>query len=132
MVQAEQAVAQAGQRATKIEMFFDTTSLMPANNGVRPDLTTAAGKSLFGMILQFFTVVPRLFWATIDGRPILVLYYAQFVAAYAWGASVFGPMIIGDVAAIGPGIDNLAVAESQGRHIVVDRSCGDLYQREWN
>ena len=64
-------------------MFFDTSSLPLANKGVRPDLSTAAGKSLFyGMIHQFFTVIPQQFWAMIDGRPIVALYYAQYVAAY--------------------------------------------------
>src|SRR5438477_3660964 len=40
MVQAEQAMAQAGQPAPKIGMFEDTTSLQASNGGVKPDLTT--------------------------------------------------------------------------------------------
>jgi hypothetical protein len=78
MAQVEQAMAQAGQTAPKIGMFVDTsTSLTVANGGSRPDLTTAAWKSLFYSFIQtFFTNVPRQFWAMIDGRPIVLLYGA--------------------------------------------------------
>src|SRR5690348_16042158 len=47
MAQAEQAMAQAGQPAPKIGMFVDTSSLPVGNGGVKPDLTTEPGKSLF-------------------------------------------------------------------------------------
>jgi uncharacterized protein (TIGR03437 family) len=83
MVVAEQAMAQAGQSAPKIGMFFDTTSLPPANGGVKPDLTTAAGRAQFyGVIHTFFSIVPKQFQAMIDGKPIIVLYGSGFVSAY--------------------------------------------------
>ena len=47
MVQAEQAMAQAGQPAPKIGMFDDVTSLQALNGGTKPDLTTVSGKGLF-------------------------------------------------------------------------------------
>ncbi|PYS37811.1 MAG: hypothetical protein DMG14_19975, partial [Acidobacteria bacterium] len=47
------------------------------------DVTTAAGKATFyGMIHDYFTIVPKSLWATIDGSPIIVLYYSSWVAAY--------------------------------------------------
>jgi uncharacterized protein (TIGR03437 family) len=86
MAQVEQAMAQAGQTAPKIGMFVDTsTSLAVANGGAPPDLTTAAGKSLFYSFFHtFFASVPQQFWARIDGRPIAVLYggSSAFVSAY--------------------------------------------------
>lgn len=83
MVLAEQAMAQAGQHAPAIGMFFDISSLPVANGGTKPDLTTASGESFFyGVIHTFFATVPKQFWAMIDGKPIIVLYGAGFVSAY--------------------------------------------------
>lgn len=86
MAQVEQAMAQAGRAVPKIGMFIDTsTSLTVANGGTPPDLTTVAGKSLFySFIHTFFANVPQQFWATIDGRPIVVLYSAAspFLSGY--------------------------------------------------
>jgi uncharacterized protein (TIGR03437 family) len=86
MAQVEQAMTLAGQTVPRIGMFFDTsTPLTVANGGTGPDLTTAAGKSLFySFIHTFFANVPPQFWATIDGRPILVLYGAAspFLSGY--------------------------------------------------
>ncbi len=86
MAQVEQAMGEAGQTAPRIGMFFDTsTPLTVANGGTGPDLTTAAGKSLFySFIHTFFANVPRQFWAMIDGRPIVVLYSAAspFLSGY--------------------------------------------------
>lgn len=172
MVQAQQAMAKAGQPAPKIGMFDDTSSLPVLNGGTKPDLTTPSGKSLFyDEIQRFFSNVPQQFWAVIDGRPIIVLYYSTYVsawdqttfdylsqhfqqdfgttpyiirerswtgvttdAAYAWGAAVNGPISIGDVTAVGPGFDNLAVSgpQAQGRLVVADRYCGQFYQRQWD
>jgi uncharacterized protein (TIGR03437 family) len=82
MVVAEQLMAQAGQRAPKIGMFADITSLQLANGGSQPDLRTSAGKSLFYATFHtFFDIVPKQLWAMIDGRPIVVLYGA-LVAGY--------------------------------------------------
>ncbi len=83
LVAAEQELIAGGYSPPKIGMFYDTTALRDQNGGVPPDLTTPAGKALFyGMMADFFALVPQNLWAMIDGRPIVFLYTAGFVAAY--------------------------------------------------
>jgi len=83
MVTALQAMAQARAPFPGIGMFFDTTSLWKQNALKLPDITTLDGKATFyGMVHDFFSIVPKSLWATIDGRPIVVLYYSSWVAAY--------------------------------------------------
>lgn len=83
LVTAEQALIGEGRTPPRIGMSYDTTALQYQNGHIPPDLTTSSGKSLFyGMIADFFNRVPRSLWATIDGRPIIVLYTAQYAAAY--------------------------------------------------
>jgi uncharacterized repeat protein (TIGR02543 family) len=83
LVTAGQALIGQGRTPPRIGMSYDTTALEYQNGHVPPDLTTPAGKSLFyGMIADFFSLVPRSLWATVDGRPIIVLYVSQFVSAY--------------------------------------------------
>lgn len=83
MALAAQSIMQAGQPVPQIGMFFDTSDLPTGNGGVQPDLTTAAGMSLFySYIHTFFSNLPQQFWAMIDNRPIIVLYGGNFVAAY--------------------------------------------------
>jgi len=84
MAQAAQALMEAGQPVPQIGMFFDTSDLVTGNGGVKPDITTAAGKSFFySYIHTFFANVPQQFWAMIDGRPIIVLYGGvNFITAY--------------------------------------------------
>ena len=54
--------------------------------------------------------------------------------AYYWGAAVIGPVTIGDVTAVGPGFDNLAVSgpQAQGHLTIADRNCGQFYQSQWD
>jgi len=83
MVQAQQTMEQTGQKAPKIGMFADLTSLAVRNQGVKPDLTTTAGKSvLYSDIHNFFSLIPRRFWATIDNRPIVTTYVSNEVGSY--------------------------------------------------
>jgi hypothetical protein len=58
-----------GHAPPRIGMFYDTTALQQQNGGTPPDLTTTSGKA-------FFDRVPANLWATIGGRPIIVLYGA--------------------------------------------------------
>ncbi len=83
LVQAEQQMIADGYQPPRIGMFYDTTALRDQNGGVPPDLTTSAGKALFyGMLVDFFHLVPPNLWATIDHRPIVFLYTAEYVSAY--------------------------------------------------
>ncbi len=83
LVLAEQELIGEGYAPPKIGMFYDTTALRDQNGGVPPDITTPAGKALFyGMMADFFHLVPQSLWAMIDSRPIVFLYSAEFVSAY--------------------------------------------------
>jgi hypothetical protein len=78
-----QALQSMSGGAPKIGMFHDISSLQSANGGVKPDLTTVTGKSLFyAAIHTFFSNVPKQFWAMIEGRPIVALYISAAVSAY--------------------------------------------------
>jgi hypothetical protein len=83
MVTAAQALIQAGTPGPMIGMFDDTSSLPDQNNGIPPDATTDAGKTLlYQAIHDFFSIVPPNLWATIDGKPIVVLYSSSYVSNY--------------------------------------------------
>ena len=86
LVQAEQQMIAEGKTPPKIGLFYDTTALYVESQAVKPDLTTPEGKALFyRMIAEFFQVVPAELRATIDGRPVIVLYTAAWVAKYDQG-----------------------------------------------
>ena len=83
LVSATQALIDEGRTPPKIGMFFDTNALLQQNNNIPPDLTTETGKANFyNMISDFFTMVPKSMWATIDNRPILFLYSSTIIGAY--------------------------------------------------
>ena len=76
MVSALDALAAAG-RPFKVGMFYDTTILANA------DLTTTNGKAYFYVnVRDYFSRIPPRHWATIDGKPIVWLYDAQWVAKF--------------------------------------------------
>ena len=78
--------AVAGLDSPRIGLFFDTTTLLPEVRGEsrdRYDLRTPEGKDIFyRTIRDFFDLVHPRFWATIDGRPIVVLYASGFAAGH--------------------------------------------------
>ena len=83
LVSAVEDLIDEGYTPPKIGMFYDTSALQQQNGGVPPDLTTQAGKALFyGMMADFFDLVPQSLWAMIEGRPILFLYSTEFVGVY--------------------------------------------------
>lgn len=83
LVAAEQALIGEGRTPPGIGMSYDTTALQYQNGNAPADLTTPAGKALFyGMIADFFGLVPSSLWATVGGRPIIVLYVSQYASAY--------------------------------------------------
>ena len=76
----------AGLESPRIGLFYDTTTLLPEVRGEsrdRYDLRTPQGKDIFyRTIRDFFDFVHPRFWATIDGRPIVVLYASGFAAGH--------------------------------------------------
>jgi hypothetical protein len=83
LVVAEQQLIGEGSTPPRIGMFYDTTALQQQNGGVKPDLTTPAGKALFyGMISDFYQLVPPSLWALVDGHPLVWLYTSEFVSTY--------------------------------------------------
>lgn len=73
-----------GVATPKVGMFYDTSTLLPEVRGEsrpRYDLTTAEGKDIFYRTIRgFFDRLHPRVWATIEGRPLVVLYSAGFVA----------------------------------------------------
>jgi hypothetical protein len=68
----------------KVGMFYDTTALWQENGGIKPDLTSKDGRKLFySMIRDFFTAIPKKYWAFIDNKPIVWLYSAGWVGRYS-------------------------------------------------
>ncbi|MBI1930743.1 DUF5010 domain-containing protein [Candidatus Poribacteria bacterium] len=83
LVEAFGQLISEGRNPPKIGMFFDTTALQQQNNDSPLDLTTVNGQEVFyGMIKDFFQVVPPHLWAEIDGHPIVWLYVSSFASAY--------------------------------------------------
>jgi hypothetical protein len=83
LVEARQALLDAGHKPPAIGMFYDTSTLQFNAAGRRIDLTTDDGRRWFyESIRDFFSLVPARHWATIEGRPILFLYSAAFAAAH--------------------------------------------------
>ncbi len=83
LVEARQALLDAGQKPPAIGMFYDTSTLQYNAAGQRIDLTTDPGRRWFyESIRDFFSLVPARHWATIEGRPIIFLYSAAFAAAH--------------------------------------------------
>ncbi len=83
LVEARQALLEAGHKPPAIGMFYDTSTLEWNAAGRKIDLTTDFGRRWFyESIRDFFSLVPARHWATIEGRPIVFLYSAAFAAAH--------------------------------------------------
>ncbi len=170
LVTASQALVQAGTPGPMIGMFYDTIGLINQNGGTPPDLTTSAGKTIFyGMMHDYFSRVPSNLWATINGRPIVVLNISNVIAAwdqttftyvnqqfqadfgvtpyiilerswtgvttdaaYGLGASLTGPIAVGDVVDVSPGANNAAVAALGEGPNYRSRDCVAFYEDGWN
>jgi len=82
------AARRLGDRAPKIGLFYDTSTLLNDVRGAAPaggkaDLTTPAGRELFARtIIEFFERVPRELWGRVDGRALVVLYRSDFAARW--------------------------------------------------
>lgn len=76
--------AQEGKKPIKIGLFYDTSTLLPSTRGEinrteKYDLRTEAGKDIFYRTIRdfFYQIHPR-HWASIGGKPLVVLYGAGF------------------------------------------------------
>jgi hypothetical protein len=82
MVRAWEELAAEGQRPPRVGLFYDTSTLRHTPGGRHIDLRTTEGKDWFyTTIRDFFSFVPPRMWAAVEGRPIVVLYGANFAAA---------------------------------------------------
>ncbi len=80
MVEAMDRIAADGKTTPKVGLFYDSSTLLTGVRGLGEpgrvlDLTTDHGKDVFyRTIRDFFCMVPPRHWATLDGKPIVVLY----------------------------------------------------------
>ncbi|MCX5682236.1 MAG: DUF5010 domain-containing protein, partial [Planctomycetota bacterium] len=61
---------------------YDTSTLQYNAAGRRVDLSSPAGHAWFyATIRDFFSLIPPKLWATVEGRPLVFLYTADFAGA---------------------------------------------------
>ncbi|MCB9879222.1 MAG: hypothetical protein H6835_16625 [Planctomycetes bacterium] len=88
MITALDRMAEAGEAAPKLGLFYDTSTL--ANDvcgrsprGGKADLTTDAGRELFcTTITDYFAAIPQRHWARHRGGALVVTYVSGFAAAW--------------------------------------------------
>ncbi|MDP8244097.1 MAG: DUF5010 domain-containing protein [Candidatus Hinthialibacter antarcticus] len=75
---------QERKQPIKIGLFYDTSTLLPSTRGElnrteKYDLRTNVGKDIFYRTIRdfYFQIHPR-HWATVEGKPLVVLYGAAF------------------------------------------------------
>lgn len=79
LVAARERLLQEGKRPPAIGMFYDTSTLRYNSRGAHVDLTTPQGRLWFyGTIRDCFSLIPPKHRATIDGRPLVLLYASAF------------------------------------------------------
>lgn len=82
LVAARQRLLGEGKTPPAIGMFYDTSTLRYNSRGYHVDLTTPSGRLWFyGSIRDCFSRIPAKHRATIDGRPLVLLYASAFAAA---------------------------------------------------
>ena len=90
LVEAWQALRTEGKHPPRIGLFYDTSTLRHNAAGRHIDLSTADGRAWFYVTIRdFFSLVPRPMWATVEGRPIVFLYSAAFARGGADDPAVF-------------------------------------------
>ncbi|MDD5523383.1 MAG: DUF5010 domain-containing protein [Kiritimatiellae bacterium] len=83
LVTAREKLVAEGVKPPYIGLFYDTSTLQWNSARRRVDLTTNEGRQWFcETIRDFFSLIPPVHWAMIDGRPVVFLYSAHFAAAY--------------------------------------------------
>ncbi len=79
LVAARERLLKQRKKPPAIGMFYDTSTLRYNSRGAHVDLTTAQGRLWFyGSIRDCFSLIPAKHRATIDGRPLVLLYASAF------------------------------------------------------
>ena len=79
LVAARERLLEQGKKPPTIGMFYDTSTLRHNSRRAHIDLTTPQGRLWFyGSIRDLFSLVPAKHRATIDGRPLVLLYASAF------------------------------------------------------
>lgn len=79
LVEARKRLLNQGKKPPTIGMFYDTSTLRHNSRGAHVDLTTPQGRLWFyGSIRDCFSLIPPEHRATIDGRPLVLLYASAF------------------------------------------------------
>ena len=79
LVAARERLLAQGKKPPAIGMFYDTSTLRHNSRGAHINLTTPQGRLWFyGSIRDLFSLVPAKHRATIDGRPLVLLYASAF------------------------------------------------------
>ncbi len=82
LVEAARTFEKAGRSAPKIGCFYDTSTLKSNRYNYHADLTTDKGlRWLYITVRDFFSLVPPELRATVEKRPIVWLYSANFAKA---------------------------------------------------
>ena len=127
MVEALDCMVAAGEKAVKLGLFYDTSTLRRSVRGLpvdgehpdREDLTTPEGTALFcATIVEYFERIPPRHWARFDGRPLVVTYVSGF--AGKWNEQL-GPALHAAFAARFPGEKPYLVADASWGEIGQDR-----------
>ena len=83
LINAREKLIAEGNDPPRIGLFYDTSTLQWNHAHRRVDLTTDEGRQWFyETIRDFFSLVPPVHWAMIDGHPVVFLYSAQFATAH--------------------------------------------------
>ncbi|HYA41070.1 MAG TPA: DUF5010 domain-containing protein, partial [Syntrophobacteraceae bacterium] len=83
LVEARDQLLKEGKHPPFIGLIYDTSTLRLNSWKEQVDLTTQRGKEWFySTVRDFFSCIPQRHWATIDGRPIFLLYNAGFASNY--------------------------------------------------
>jgi hypothetical protein len=79
LVAARERLLRQGKKPPAIGMFYDTSTLQHNSRGAHIDLTAPQGRLWFyGSIRDCFSLIPAEHRATIDGRPLVLLYASAF------------------------------------------------------
>jgi hypothetical protein len=137
LVKATEELIHEGKKPPAIGLFYDTTTLQHNSWGVHVDLTIEYGMQWFyASIRDFFSLIPPRLWALVDGRPIIVLFSANFARAHDHRCIDFTksefPRQFGDRVPYIMCEDSWqAKADNVPYYLTVPREGGMFYEKTW-